>query len=199
MHGTMLILNDLSVRIAGRLLIEHASVSLPNGTKTGLVGHNGTGKSTLLRVITGELAPETGDIALAKTTRIGQVMQEAPDSEQPLLEIVLAADKERAALMKEAASAADPLRIAEIHARLADIDAHSAERVQAAFFPALALTARHSSGPPQLFPAGGACGLPLPPCFLPNLIFYCWMSRQTIWILKGRYGLLNIFAVIPIL
>lgn len=123
----MLILNDITVRMAGRLLIEHASITLPDGSKTGFVGHNGTGKSTLFRVITGDLTPETGDISMPRGTRFGQVAQEAPATEQSLLEIVLAADVERADLMLEAETATDPMRIAEIHTRLSDIEAHSAE------------------------------------------------------------------------
>lgn len=123
----MLILDDISVRIAGRLLIDHASVTLPAGSKTGFVGRNGTGKSTLFRVITGDMASETGSISLPKNTRIGQVAQEAPGTEDALIEIVMKADKERTALLEEAETATDPHRIAEIHTRLADINAHSAE------------------------------------------------------------------------
>jgi len=123
----MLIINDLSLRIAGRLLLDHASLTLPAGTKAGLVGRNGTGKTTLFRAITGDMPSETGSIDLPKNTRIGQVAQEAPGTEEPLIEIVLKADKERAALLEEEKTATDPHRIAEIHIRLADIDAHSAE------------------------------------------------------------------------
>jgi ATP-binding cassette subfamily F protein 3 len=123
----MLTINDLSLRIAGRLLLEHASLTLPAGTKAGLVGRNGTGKTTLFRAITGDLASETGSIELPKNTRIGQVAQEAPGTDEPLIDIVLKADKERAALLEEERTATDPHRIAEIHVRLADIDAHSAE------------------------------------------------------------------------
>ena len=50
----MLIINDLSLRIAGRLLLDHASLTLPTGSKAGLVGRNGTGKTTLFNAITGE-------------------------------------------------------------------------------------------------------------------------------------------------
>jgi len=123
----MLIINDLSLRIAGRLLLDHASLTLPAGTKAGLVGRNGTGKTTLFRAITGDLSAETGSVSLPKSTRIGQVAQEAPGTGEPLIEIVLKADKERAALLEEEKTATDPHRIAEIHIRLADIDAHSAE------------------------------------------------------------------------
>lgn len=150
----MLILNDLSVRIAGRLLIEHANVSLPDGAKTGFVGHNGTGKSTLFRVITSDLGSETGEVILPKGTRIGQVMQEAPASGQSLIEIVLEADKERTALMKEAETAIDPERIAEIHIRLGDIDAHSAEARASSILSGLGFDRRVQSRPASSFSGG---------------------------------------------
>ncbi|PRD45914.1 glycosyl transferase family 1 [Phyllobacterium phragmitis] len=150
----MLILNDISVRIAGRLLIDHASVTLPSGSKTGFVGRNGTGKSTLFRVITGELAPETGDFSMPKNTRIGQVAQEAPGTEDALIEIVLSADKERTALLAEAETATDPHRIADIHMRLADIDAHSAEARAGAILSGLGFDAEAQRRPASSFSGG---------------------------------------------
>jgi len=150
----MLILNDLSVRIAGRLLIDHASVNLPDGAKTGFVGHNGTGKSTLFRVITGDLASETGEVILPKTACIGQVMQEAPGSEPPLIEIVLEADKERTALMKEAETATDPEHIAEIHTRLGDIGAHSAEARASSILSGLGFDSKAQLRPASSFSGG---------------------------------------------
>ncbi|PSM17098.1 MULTISPECIES: ABC-F family ATP-binding cassette domain-containing protein [Nitratireductor] len=123
----MITINDLSLRIAGRLLIDHASLSLPGGAKAGLVGRNGTGKTSLFRAITGEAQIESGSISLPKNARIGQVAQEAPGTEEPLIDIVLAADRERTALLAEERTTTDPHRIGEIHMRLADIDAHSAE------------------------------------------------------------------------
>ena len=123
----MLTINDLTLRIAGRLLLDHASLVLPAGSKAGLVGRNGTGKTTLFHAITGDFPSETGSISIPKNTRIGQVAQEAPGTEEPLIEIVLKADAERTALLAEEKTAKDPNRIAEIHMRLADIDAHSAE------------------------------------------------------------------------
>ena len=75
----MLLINDLAVRVAGRLLIEHAAAQIPTGARVGLVGRNGAGKSTLFRVIAGELAPEHGDVTLPRRWRIGRLSQEAPD------------------------------------------------------------------------------------------------------------------------
>ncbi len=150
----MLIINDLSLRIAGRLLLDHTSLTLPAGTKAGLVGRNGTGKTTLFRAISGELAAETGSISFPKTTRIGQVAQEAPGTDEPLIEIVLKADQERAALLAEEATTADPERISEIHMRLADIDAHSAEARAATILAGLGFDAAAQLRPAASFSGG---------------------------------------------
>lgn len=150
----MLILNDITVRMAGRLLIDHAGVTLPTGSKTGFVGHNGAGKSTLFRVIMGDLAPETGDVRMPKDTRIGQVAQEAPGSEDSLISIVLAADKERSQLLREAETATDPMKIAAIHARLFDIGAHSAEARASSILSGLGFDADDQQKPASSFSGG---------------------------------------------
>jgi ATP-binding cassette subfamily F protein 3 len=122
----MLHINDLSYRIQGRPLFEHATAGIPDGHKVGLVGRNGTGKTTLLRLIAGEIHPDEGSIGFPKNATIAHVSQEAPGGPETLLETVLAAHSELAALSAEAEIADDPHRIGEIHTRLSDIDAHSA-------------------------------------------------------------------------
>ena len=150
----MLVIEDLSLRIAGRLLLDHASLTLPAGTKAGLVGRNGTGKTTLFRAITGDMPSETGSISFPKNTRIGQVAQEAPGTEEPLIEIVLKADTERAALLEEEKTATDPHRIADIHIRLADIDAHSAEARAATILAGLGFDDEAQRRPASSFSGG---------------------------------------------
>ncbi len=122
----MLHVNDLTYRIEGRLIFDKATVGIPAGHKVGFVGRNGTGKTTLLRLIAGEIQPDDGFIRLPRSTHIGWVAQEAPGGPETLIEVVLAADKERARLLAEAETATDPERIAAVHERLADIDAHAA-------------------------------------------------------------------------
>jgi ATP-binding cassette subfamily F protein 3 len=122
----MLHINDLTFRIEGRVLFDKATVGIPAGHKVGLVGRNGSGKTTLLRLISGELAPDDGAVNIPRSTRIGQVAQEAPGGPDSLIEFVLAADTERSRLLDEAETAHDPGRIADIHERLGDIGAHSA-------------------------------------------------------------------------
>jgi len=122
----MLHIRDLTYRLGARLLIDHASAALPAGARVGLVGRNGVGKTTLFRLIAGEIAPESGSISLPKRVRLGRVEQEAPAGEQSLIDFVLEADKERAALLAEAEKAQDPNDIAAVQTRLVDIDAHAA-------------------------------------------------------------------------
>ncbi|MEQ8823133.1 MAG: ABC-F family ATP-binding cassette domain-containing protein [Filomicrobium sp.] len=122
----MLHINDLTYRIEGRVLLDHATVALPTGHKVGLIGRNGAGKTTLLKLISGELGADDGAIGLPKSATMGYVAQEAPGDATSLIDWVLSADKERASLLDEAETATDPNRIGEIHDRLSQIGAHSA-------------------------------------------------------------------------
>src|SRR5689334_23458891 len=103
----MLSITDISIRIAGRLLIENSSVQIVPGARVGLVGRNGAGKSTLFHAIRGDLSIESGQISLPPRWRIGSLAQEAPDGPESLIKVVLKADLERAALLHEAETAQD--------------------------------------------------------------------------------------------
>ncbi|HZD92217.1 MAG TPA: ABC-F family ATP-binding cassette domain-containing protein [Pseudolabrys sp.] len=150
----MLVIDDLTVRIAGRTLIEDASVNVPTGARVGLVGRNGTGKSTLFNVIAGDHAPEHGSITLPPRWRIGRLAQEAPNGPDSLIDIVLRADSERTALLGEAESATDPHRIAEIQTRLADIGAHAAPARAASILSGLGFSASDQQRAVQEFSGG---------------------------------------------
>jgi ATP-binding cassette subfamily F protein 3 len=150
----MLRITDISYSVDGRPLIESASAVIPTGHKVGLVGRNGTGKTTLFRLIRGELTLDGGTIELPRGARIGGVAQEVPGSEVPLLDTVLAADTERAELLAEAAAASEPHRIAEIQTRLADIDAWSAEGRASAILRGLGFTDEETRMPCSAFSGG---------------------------------------------
>src|ERR1035438_6601051 len=150
----MLSLTDISVRIAGRLLIDNSSVQIVPGARVGFVGRNGVGKSTLFAAIRGELPTESGTITIPPRWRVGSLAQEAPNGPESLIEVVLKADLERDALLREADTARDPHRIAEIQTRLVDIDAHSAPARAAAILSGLGFSADDQARPCSEFSGG---------------------------------------------
>ena len=152
--GAMLRIDDITYAVAGRPLLEQASAVVPEGHKVGVVGRNGTGKTTLFRLIRGELALESGAITLPKRARIGGVDQEVPGNEVSLLDTVLKADTERTELLAESEVATDPARIADIQTRLADIDAWSAEARASSILKGLGFTDAEQAMPCSAFSGG---------------------------------------------
>ena len=150
----MLIIDDLSVRIAGRLLIEHASVRIADGSRIGFVGRNGSGKSTLFNVITHDVAAEHGDIELPSRWRIGRLAQEAPNGPESLIDVVLKADVARTRLLELAETEQDPHEIAEIQTRLADMGAYAAPARAASILSGLGFSAADQERPCSEFSGG---------------------------------------------
>ncbi|HVT23838.1 MAG TPA: ABC-F family ATP-binding cassette domain-containing protein [Rhizomicrobium sp.] len=150
----MLVIDNITYRIAGREILSGASAQLPTGRRVGLVGRNGAGKTTLLKLIQGELHADGGDISLPSGARMGSVAQEAPSSRVSLLDTVLEADKERTALLAEAEHATDPHRIGDIHTRLDAIDAYSAPARAASILAGLGFSAEDQLRPCSEFSGG---------------------------------------------
>lgn len=150
----MLSLTALTYRLGNRLLLDSATAQLPGSARVGLIGRNGCGKSTLFRLVLGEIALESGSINLPRQAIISHVAQEAPGGPETLLATVLAADSERLALLREAETASDPLRIADIQLRLADIGAEAAPARAAAILSGLGFSADDIHRPCSEFSGG---------------------------------------------
>lgn len=150
----MLTISDITYRIAGRTLFEKASLTVSKGHRVGLVGPNGTGKSTLFKLIAGELELDGGEITLVAGTKVGMVRQDLPDDGTLLIDVVLAADLERASLFEEAETATDPQRIADIYTRLADIDAYEAPARAATILAGLGFDETAQNSPISDFSGG---------------------------------------------
>jgi ATP-binding cassette subfamily F protein 3 len=151
---TVLAIQGLTIRVAGRDLLTDAALQLDQGRKCGLVGKNGAGKSTLLKAILGQIQPDAGDIRLAARARLGHVAQEAPAGEESLLDVVLAADAERAALLAEERACQDGHRLAEIHDRLAAIRADSAPARAGTILAGLGFDAAAQARPSREYSGG---------------------------------------------
>jgi ATP-binding cassette subfamily F protein 3 len=122
----MLRINGLIYRIGGRTILDGATGAIPAGAKVGLVGRNGVGKTTLLRLLAGEIQADGGGVEAPRRWRIATLPQEAPGGDERVIDHVLAADPERTALLAAIEADATPERVAEAHRRLAEIGAHAA-------------------------------------------------------------------------
>ncbi|MCW2391501.1 ABC-F family ATP-binding cassette domain-containing protein [Sphingobium sp. B11D3A] len=122
----MLTINDITVRLGGRVILDAASAALPPRSRVGLIGRNGAGKSTLMKTIIGDLDPDGGSVDMPRDTRLGYIAQEAPSGSATPFDTVLAADTERAALLVESETCEDPDRLGDLHDRLIAIDAYAA-------------------------------------------------------------------------
>lgn len=122
----MLSIANLSYKIGTRTIIEDSSLNMQDGWKVGIVGVNGAGKSTLFKLIAGVLKPDSGSVSMTSTQRMGWVRQDIPETETPLIDLVLAANEKMAGLWKQAETEEDPNKLADIYQELADMDAYSA-------------------------------------------------------------------------
>jgi ATP-binding cassette, subfamily F, member 3 len=154
----MIRINDMTYRVAGRILFDGASATVPKGHKVGLIGRNGCGKSTLLKLLIGDVQPDSGMISIdgVKDTLngIGTVSQEAPSGEQTPLEFALSADKERTELIRRSEIETDPNTIAEIQTRLVDIGAHTAPAKAATILAGLGFNSDTQNQPLSSFSGG---------------------------------------------
>lgn len=125
----MLSLQNISVNINGREILKDVNFQISDKQKIGLVGRNGSGKSTIFKLIQDELHQDTGKIDKSKNWLILSVKQEMPSVDMTPLEFVLSQDLMRAELFKqlETCDDCDIDLMSEIYAKLEDIDAYSAE------------------------------------------------------------------------
>lgn len=191
----MIAIRNIRFAMAGQPLFDGASAVIPAGRKVGLVGRNGTGKTTLFRLIRGELPLDGGEIEIPKTARLGGVAQEAPATEHSLLDTVLAADLERAALLAE--TDPDPARIAWREDRLHAIEAHSAEGRAAAILRGLGFDAAAQARPCSEYSGGWRMRVALAAVLFarPDILL---LDEPTNYLdLEGTVWLENFLASVP--
>jgi ATP-binding cassette subfamily F protein 3 len=150
----MLVIDELSYRIGGRIVLDRVSASIPMRARVALVGRNGSGKTTLLRLIMGEIESDGGEARVPRGTHVATVAQEAPGGDRSLLDTVLAADVERTRLLEEAEHAVAPERIGEIHSRLGEIGAHAAPARAAGILHGLGFSSDEMARPCAEFSGG---------------------------------------------
>ncbi len=126
----MISLRNFALRRGERLLLSNVDLALHAGYRVGVVGRNGTGKSSLFAAIKGELEADKGDVDLPGKVRIASVAQETPSLPDPALEFVLGGDEVIADVLREEAAAnarEDWEAVAAAHQKLAELNGYDAE------------------------------------------------------------------------
>ncbi|HUL91115.1 MAG TPA: ATP-binding cassette domain-containing protein [Burkholderiales bacterium] len=124
----MIRLSQVTLRRGTKVLLEGADVSLNPGDRIGLIGANGSGKSSLFALLRDELHADKGDVDFPKQWRVAHVAQETPALDRPALEYAIDGDTALRRLeteLAEAETANDGHRIGELHAALGDAGAYT--------------------------------------------------------------------------
>ena len=150
----MISIDNLTVRLGGRPILEGATATIPTGARVGLIGRNGAGKSTLMKALMGEIEPDTGAVNMPRRARIGYVAQEAPHGPSTPFDAVLAGDAERAQLLEEAETCTDMNRLGDVHERLLAIDAYAAPSRAAIILTGLGFDEEMQARPLDSFSGG---------------------------------------------
>ncbi|MBU6234725.1 MAG: ATP-binding cassette domain-containing protein [Alphaproteobacteria bacterium] len=150
----MLSLANLSYKIGARTIINETSLNIMDNWKVGIVGVNGAGKSTLFKLISGDLKPDNGTVSMSARQRMGMVRQDIPETDTPLIDLVLSANEEMTRLMKLTETETDPNKLADIYQQLADMDAYAAPAKAAILLKGLGFQEHQLTEPFSSFSGG---------------------------------------------
>lgn len=150
----MLTIQNLTYKIGARTILENCSLNVMSGWKVGVVGPNGAGKSTLFKLIANELQAAGGHIAMPAKQKIAWVRQDIPETDTPLIDMVLGAHEEMAQLWADSMTETDPDRLGEIYHRLDELDAYSAPAKAATLLTGLGFKEHQLTEPFSSFSGG---------------------------------------------
>ena len=153
----MIEINRLTLQRGNKVLLEQASARIAPGRRVGLIGNNGSGKSSLFALIKGEIGADAGDIHLPPHWKLAAVAQETPALETSALDYVLQGDAELQTFqvaLKQAEAQNDGHAIAECHAKLEEIGAYSAPARAAKLLNGLGFIQSEHSRPVKAFSGG---------------------------------------------
>ena len=153
----MIELKNLTLQRGLKVLLDKASLTVNPGQRIGLIGKNGTGKSSLFALIKGEIMQDGGDILIPKHWKLAAVAQETPALEVSALDYVLQGDTELQSFqtaLNTAEAQNDGMKIAEYHAKLEEIDAYTAPARAAKLLNGLGFSQQEHSKSVKAFSGG---------------------------------------------
>ena len=153
----MIEIKNLTLQRGSKILLDNATATINPRQRIGLIGKNGTGKSSLFALIKGEIGQDKGDLLLPKTWKLAAVAQETPALDTTALDYVLQGDAELQhfqAALAAAEAADDGMKQAEWHAKLDEIDAYSAPARAAKLLSGLGFSQDEHAKPVKAFSGG---------------------------------------------
>ena len=126
----MIALRQVALQRGTQTLLDNADLTLHSGIKAGIIGANGAGKSSLFKLLLGELGPDQGDVEMSGGQRIAHMAQEVEALDRPIVEYVLDGDyalRQAEADLLAARKADDAHREAELHGLIETLDGYTAE------------------------------------------------------------------------
>ncbi|PIT58919.1 ATP-binding cassette domain-containing protein [Snodgrassella alvi] len=153
----MIEIKNLSLQRGSKQLLHNANLTIYPGQRIGLIGKNGTGKSSLFALLEGKISHDSGDIRLPKHWQLATVKQETPALDTPALDYVLQGDselQELQQLLQQAEICNDGIKQAEYHARLDEIGAYSASARAAKLLNGLGFSQQQQQQPVKSFSGG---------------------------------------------
>ena len=153
----MIEIKNLTLQRGSKILLDNATATINPRQRVGLIGKNGTGKSSLFALIKGEIGQDKGDLLLPKTWKLAAVAQETPALDTAALDYVLQGDAELQhfqAALAAAEAENDGMKQAEWHAKLDEIDAYSAPARAAKLLSGLGFSQEEHAKPVKAFSGG---------------------------------------------
>ncbi len=153
----MIEIKNLTLQRGSKILLDNATATINPRQRVGLIGKNGTGKSSLFALIKGEIGQDKGDLLLPKTWKLAAVAQETPALDTTALDYVLQGDAELQHFQTALAAAEaenDGMKQAELHAKLDEIDAYSAPARAAKLLSGLGFSQEEHAKPVKAFSGG---------------------------------------------
>ena len=153
----MIEIKNLTLQRGLKVLLEQAALSLAPGRRVGLIGKNGSGKSSLFALLKGEITADKGDVSIPKHWKTAAVAQETPALDISALDYVLQGDGELQLFqtaLHEAEAKNDGMKQAEYHAKLEEIDAYSAPARAAKLLSGLGFSQEEHGRPVKSFSGG---------------------------------------------
>ena len=153
----MIEIKNLTLQRGLKVLLEQAALSLAPGRRVGLIGKNGSGKSSLFSLLKGEITADKGDVSIPKHWKTAAVAQETPALDISALDYVLQGDGELQLFqtaLHEAEAKNDGMKQAEYHAKLEEIDAYSAPARAAKLLSGLGFSQEEHGRPVKSFSGG---------------------------------------------